>query len=70
MEQHSHLTNYRTQVSTDSADSVLPLSILMEVRVLEHGTGVTYRTDLLPRYGAKTRDLVRDVPDAEIFFFF
>ena len=30
----------------------------------------TYRSDLLPRYGAKTRDLVRDVPDAEIFFFF
>ena len=38
MEQHSHLKNDRTQVSTDSADSVLPLSILMEVRVLEHGT--------------------------------
>ena len=31
---------------------------------------VTYRSDLLPRYGAKTRGLVRDVPDAEIFFFF
>ena len=29
----------------------------------------SYRSDLLPRYGAKTRDLVRDVPDAEIFFF-
>ena len=27
---------------------------------------VTYRSDLLPRYGAKTRGLVRDVPDAEI----
>ena len=31
---------------------------------------VTYRSDLLPRYVARTRDLVRDVPDAEIFFFF
>ena len=30
----------------------------------------TYRSDLLPRYVAKTRDLFRDVPDAEIFFFF
>ena len=27
-------------MSTDSADSVLPLSVLMEVRLLEHGTGL------------------------------
>ena len=27
-------------MSTDSADSVLPLSVLMEVRVLEHSLGL------------------------------